>query len=187
MSPHTLALPNNPMSAEEFAVKYERGYSELIGGIPHIGREPSGRRGQLCAEFVLRIGNCVEEQRLGHVMCNNVHILTKRNPDSVRAPEICYFSFERLPPGPAPKEFTELVPDLVVEMRLPTQPIWDYIRKSWEYLDAGVKVVLVCDVASSMIGVFRNEEWPQRFHIGDVLALPDVLPGFAVPVKQFFE
>jgi hypothetical protein len=32
-----------------------------------------------------------------------------------------------------------------------------------------------------------NDELPQRFHNGDELTLPDVLPGFAVPVRRFFE
>jgi len=48
-------------------------------------------------------------------------------------------------------------------------------------------VVLVLDPPSASALVFRENEPPQRFSIGDELTISDILPGFAVPVKRFFE
>ncbi|VTT98129.1 unnamed protein product [Gemmataceae bacterium] len=48
-------------------------------------------------------------------------------------------------------------------------------------------VVLVLDPETESLAVFRENEFPIRMHNGDELALPDVLPGFAVKVKAFFE
>ena len=58
--------------------------------------------------------------------------------------------------------------------------------KATEYLDAGVKVVVILDPQTDSAGVFRPDELPQRFHNGDELKLDDILPGFAVPVARFF-
>ena len=35
--------------------------------------------------------------------------------------------------------------------------------------------------------VHQGDEFPRVLHNGDELILPDVLPGFSVPVKRFFE
>ncbi|HEY2911494.1 MAG TPA: hypothetical protein VGI99_14680 [Gemmataceae bacterium] len=44
------------------------------------------------------------------------------------------------------------------------------------------------DPAIEAATIYReSEDIPRRFSNGDDLALPDVLPGFAVAVRQFFE
>jgi Uma2 family endonuclease len=58
--------------------------------------------------------------------------------------------------------------------------------KAAEYLNAGVNVVLVIDPQVESVAVFRRDENPQRYHNGDELTLPDILPGFAVRVREFF-
>jgi hypothetical protein len=45
----------------------------------------------------------------------------------------------------------------------------------------------VLDPELESAAVFRADEYPMRFHHGDEVTIPDVLPGFAVPVKRFFE
>ena len=35
--------------------------------------------------------------------------------------------------------------------------------------------------------VYRNDEFQQVFDNGDELKLPDILPGFSVPVRKLFE
>ena len=49
-----------------------------------------------------------------------------------------------------------------------------------------VRVAVVFDPPTESVGVFRPWELPQRFSNGDDLKLADVLPGFSVPVRQFF-
>ena len=49
-------------------------------------------------------------------------------------------------------------------------------------------VVLVLDPAIEAVTIYREtEDIPQRFSNGDELTLPDLLPGFTVPVRKFFE
>ncbi len=37
------------------------------------------------------------------------------------------------------------------------------------------------------ISIHRKNEIDVRFHNGDTVTIPDILPGFAEPVKAFFE
>ena len=79
------------------------------------------------------------------------------------------------------------MPDLVFEV-LSTSDRWaDVLAKMTEYLNAGVTVVCIVDPKSLTVMVYRGDELPQTFDNGDILTIPDVLPGFQVPVRQFFE
>jgi Uma2 family endonuclease len=56
-----------------------------------------------------------------------------------------------------------------------------------EYLKAGVRVVVILDPSTTSASVYRDaEEFRQILHNGDPLTLPDVLPGFSVPVSRLF-
>ena len=59
--------------------------------------------------------------------------------------------------------------------------------KIGEYLNAGVGVVLLLDPKSAAVTVYRQDELQQLLHNSDELTLPDVLPGFSVPIAKFFE
>lgn len=95
-------------------------------------------------------------------------------------------SYARMPKGPIP-EGPLPAPDLVIEVRSPSDRIPQLSAKATEYLEASVTVVVVIDPGTESLAVFRENEFPIRMHNSDELALPDVLPGFAVPVAQFFE
>ena len=72
-------------------------------------------------------------------------------------------------------------------MRSPTDRWGDIFAKVGEYLQAGVRAVVVFDPTTATASVYRPDELQQIFDNGDELTLPDVLPGFAVPVKKSFE
>jgi Uma2 family endonuclease len=58
--------------------------------------------------------------------------------------------------------------------------------KAAEFLSAGVSVACVVDPDSRSVQVFRDDS-QQKLQGDDELTLPDVLPGFSVPVRRFFE
>ena len=55
-----------------------------------------------------------------------------------------------------------------------------------EYLNAGVAVVLVVDAESETVRANRSEGDPEIFQRDDALTLPDILPGFTMPVARLF-
>jgi Uma2 family endonuclease len=86
-----------------------------------------------------------------------------------------------VPAGPL-----EFPPALVVEVRSPSDSVRQMTDKTNEYLDAGVTVVIVLDPLTDSAAACRPGEWPQRYHNGHELKIPDFLPEFAVPIKKIF-
>ncbi len=99
---------------------------------------------------------------------------------------MCFFSYERLPRGTVLEGLLPVSPDLVVEMRSPTDRWTAVFAKVIEYLESGFRVVVVLDGATASASVYRADELQQVFHNGDDLTLPDVLPGFPVAVNRLF-
>ena len=111
----------------------------------------------------------------------------RRGPDTVRGSDILFISYGRLPKGEVPDGLLDVVPELVFEVRSPSDLWTDMIAKMLEYLAAGVSVVVILDPKTKSASVFRPDDRPDIFEATDTLIVADVLPGFAIPVRTFFE
>jgi Uma2 family endonuclease len=162
---------------------------ELVRGQVVRYPMPGGPHGYICNNASLIITLFVREHQLGRVFSNDTFTRTrlKETTDSVRGPDVAFVSFARMPKGPIPAGPLPCAPDLVVEVRSPTDRISQLTAKASEYLDAGTTVVIVLDPETESLAVFRENELPIRMHNSDQLTLPDVLPGFKVEAKKFFE
>ena len=147
---------------------------------------PAPRHGEIWSKVTILVGSHVLEHHLGRVVGNDSGILTEHNPDTVRGADVAFYSYARVPPGPLPQGYLDVVPELVFEVRSPTDRWVRVLRKVTEYLDAGVLVVCVLDQVSESLQVFRADEVPQKLHGDEELRLPDILGEFAVPVQRFF-
>ena len=74
-----------------------------------------------------------------------------------------------------------------MEVRSPSDRWPMVFAKIAEYLDAGVLAVLVLDDDSRTALLAMADQPPRRLGPDDELTIPEVLPGFAVPVRRFFE
>ena len=99
---------------------------------------------------------------------------------------MAYYSFERVPKGPLPKGYWP-APDLVFEVRSPSDRLSDMYGKVGEYRNAGVKVVCLVDPDKATVIVYPGEEFHRMLGANDELTLPEVLPDFRVPVRRLFE
>ena len=148
---------------------------------------PAPRHGQICAKVVRLIGNFADENHLGHVVSNDSGVRTERGPDTVRGGDVAFYSYARIPSGPLPQGYLPVVPELIFEVRSPTDRWSAILAKVAEYLSAGVTVVCVLDQTTERCHVYRNEEEMQTFSSDRELTLPDVLPELHLPVRRFFE
>jgi Uma2 family endonuclease len=187
MSPTVPATVPALMTAEEFARRHGGDRVELIRGQVRELPMPFPRHGKVCFTLARLIGNHAAEHDAGHVMTNDSFVPTRRAPDTVRGADICFYSYERLPKGPVPEGLLPVPPDLVVEVRSPNDRWVEIFAKVTEYLEAGVRVAVVLDPATATASVYRPDELQQIFDNGDELVIPDVLPGFGVPVRSLFE
>jgi Uma2 family endonuclease len=175
------------LTAVEFTARHGGEYVELIEGQLRKLPMPFPKHGRICLLIGRWMDEHAEKHDLGRVVANDSFVQTHANPDTVRGADIAYYSFERLARGRLPDGLLPVVPDLVVEARSPSERWTDLFAKVVEYLQAGVRVVIVLDQQTATASVYRPDELQQIFHNGDLLVVPEVLPGFSVPVQRCFE
>jgi hypothetical protein len=79
-------------------------------------------------------------------------------------------------------------PAVVFDHRRPGELTSKVLLRVGGYLNTGVTAVVVLEPRQRAAGVYNQElGFAGRVTNGDELTLPDVLPGFAVPVRRFFE
>jgi Uma2 family endonuclease len=149
---------------------------------------PHAEHGYVSSNVVGVLGAFIRGNDLGRGFSCDTFIRTKIDPPSCRGADYCFVSYSKLPKGQRiPEGPLVVAPELVVEVRSPSDRPGSVNEKVDEYIAAGVAVVIVLDPETESLAVHRKDELPIRMHNGDELTLPDVLPGFAVRISQFFE
>jgi Uma2 family endonuclease len=145
-----------------------------------------GRAVCIKAGFLLMLFE--QQKQTGRALGNDTLIRTGSNPDTFRGADVCFISYDRLPKDqPTPKGPLEVAPELVIEVKSPTDRNSHVLAKVSDYLTAGVKAVVVLESAKAIGTLYRETSAPQVLTSEEQLTLPDVLPGFSVPIREFFE
>ena len=113
-------------------------------------------------------------------------IVLERGPDTVRAPDVAYFSPERLPPETDITRFLDAVPDLAVEIVSPSNRPSEIREKAEMWTSFGARLVWVVWPETMTVDVYRPEESVVTLGAEDTLTGEDVLPEFSCPVREVF-
>lgn len=179
--------PPNPalMTAEEFARRSALGHSEeLVRGKAVPMPRPDPRHDQIRDKAARLFGNFLEEYDPGHVLSKGAAVITERGPDTVRRADLAFSSSTPSPKGSA---HGLEVPKLVVEVVSPGERWPKVLAKVAEYLEAGVTVVLVLTDDPPQARLFRADGTVRNLGPDDELTIPDLLPEFSAPVREFFD
>jgi Uma2 family endonuclease len=178
------------MTAEEFGRKHAGEHVEYINGevkeVPMAG----GKHGKICYRAGAVNGQFVDANQLGHMFTNDtfVKVPTRDDPERVYGADVCFISYERLPKdAEVPDGVLPVTPNLVVEVRSPTDTWTKVFGKVVDYLGVGVPVVLLIDPNTRTASVYGEPFGQRTFNSTETLTIPEVLPGFAAEVKKFFE
>jgi Uma2 family endonuclease len=184
----TAQLAERLITAKEFLLMDDGTPSELVRGRIVKMNVPAPRHGHFCSRIARWLGVFAEDENdLGRVMTNDAGVITEHDPDSVRGPDVSYYSYKRLPKGPLPEGYLDVVPDAAFEVRSPSDRWSATQAKVTELLNAGVQVVCVLDPRHESVTVWDQDGPPHTLHKGDTLTLPTVLPGFELPIARLFE
>ncbi len=85
------------VSAEVFARMPQREDGtllELVEGVIITMPPPSFAHGVCCNRIGRKVGNFVEDHSLGFVTNNDSGVIVARNPDTVRSPDVAFWSRE---------------------------------------------------------------------------------------------
>ena len=161
--------------------RYELIRGELIT-MPPTSHNP----GRVAMRIGRRIGNFVEERDLGHDVGADTGIHIERDPDTVRAPDHAFISYERMAEPPSLPGYADVIPDLVVEMVSPGDRQPDIDAKTQMWLDAGVRLALVVYPEAEEVYAHHDDGSVARYGMGDTVVGDPVLPGFTCPVADIF-
>jgi Uma2 family endonuclease len=176
------------LTAEEFASlpqPKDGSREELVRGVVITTPPPRFRHGK----YQLRIGSLLDQfvrpRRIGQVVVET-GVITERDPDSVRGPDVAYWSVERLPLDQEVEVYPEVPADLCVEILSPDDTRAQREAKVREYLVCGVRMVWYVDPATQTVTVYRPGQAERRLTTTDTLSGEDVLPGFSCGVAELF-
>ncbi len=155
---------------------------ELVDGKITV-MSPSGYESdEVAFRFGRRLADWVEPNRIGRVTGSSAGFTL---PDSnTRAPDVSFVRAERL--RRAPRSFAQLAPDLMVEVKSPSDSLADLEQKIANFLQQGTAVGILVNPEDRTLKVFRAGEADVTLQDGESLTLPDLLPGWSVALSELW-
>ncbi|NEP14232.1 MAG: Uma2 family endonuclease [Symploca sp. SIO1A3] len=155
---------------------------ELVDGNITI-MSPSGYESdEVAAEVVAQLRNWVRPRKLGRITASSAGF---ELPNSdVRAPDVSFVLAERM--RRTSRSFAELAPDLMVEVKSPTDSLPALRKKIQNFLSQGTKVGILINPDRHSVEIYRPGEEVVVLGDGDVLTVRDLLPGFEVAVSDLW-
>ena len=175
------------LTAEELLRLSSAGHRyELVKGGLYEMPPAGGRHGSVAMRIGILLGAHVMANRLGEVFAAETGYILRRDPDTVRAPDVSFIASDRLPPGELPAGYLEIMPDLAVEVLSPNDRPNEVRDKVEDWLRAGVTLVWVIYPTSRSATVYRSMDDVQELSEDDSLDGEQVVPGFSCSVGDLF-
>jgi Uma2 family endonuclease len=169
-------LPNPPDGSKQ----------ELVRGEIVTMPPPGFRHGTTQAKAAFLLLTYANSVRPGHVTVES-GVITETGPDTVRGPDVSYWSYERMPKDDVPLVYANLAPDVVVEVRSPSNTDEKLTKKVREYFAGGARLVWIADPADRTVIVYRQPGDGRVLWDDATLTGEDVLPGFTCKVSALFD
>lgn len=155
---------------------------ELVKG-NIIVMSPSGYESdKVAAAMIGELHNWVRPRKLGRTAASSAGF---RLPNSdLRVSDASFVLAERL--RCSPKSFAQLAPDLTVEVKSPSDNLEELRAKIKEFLSLGTKVGILLNPDERIVEVYNFGQEAIILHDGDVLTVPELLPGWKVPIADLW-
>jgi Uma2 family endonuclease len=137
---------------------------------------------EIGAELVRLLLNWVKPRKLGRVFeSSGGFILPNSN---LTAPDVSFVAADRL--KQSKRYFAELVPDLVVEIKSQSDRIKPLREKLLSFIELGAKVGILIDPDKRTVTIYTPTAEPVILRDGDMISIPELLPGWEVPVAELW-
>jgi Uma2 family endonuclease len=174
-------------AVEEDLLKYVAGgrmLCELVDGV--LVEKPMGfYESILAAVLIGHLRAFVQARDLGVVISPDGAMCLERG--LVRSPDIGFLSWSRFPGRKIPREpIPAIAPDLAVEVLSKGNTEPEMQRKLREYFRSGARLVWYADPRALTVRVYTSPEKVTLLDENGTLDGGDVLPGFSLPIRQWF-
>ena len=185
---HTTVLGTEPITADQLLEMYAKGMrGELIRGVFCPTMAAGVRHGEIVMKLGRLLGNVIADAGSGRIMGSDSGVRVESNPDTVREPDIAYFSYERLPRDQDVPGYAEVPPNLVAEIGSPSDTSRELFDKARMWITAGVDLVWVLWPETKVIEVHRPNQPAATLYETDTLTAEGILPQLSIPVADIFE
>jgi len=161
---------------------------ELIDG-ELLTMAPAGNEHGFVADVISgEVYVYLKSNKIGIGFAAETGFYTRGDNKTVRALDYAFVSHAKVPEDGLPKGFSDIVPDLVVEVVSPNDSASYMEQKTLEWLEFGVRLVWVIFPDSQRVHIYQQgERNPTILNAGDTLTGDSVLPGFELLVRKLFE
>jgi Uma2 family endonuclease len=176
------------LTAEEFFAlpdPKDGSKQELVRGKVVTMPSPGVEHGEVQVNVAFVIKTFLKQNPIGRVATESGTV-TERKPDTVRGPDVSYYSKERLPLDKRVVGYHDEVPDLCVEIVSPSNSLKQLKAKAKEYLVAGVRLVWIVDPEDRNVTIVVDPLESCTLEADATLDGGDVLPGFSCKVSELF-
>jgi Uma2 family endonuclease len=164
---------------DDDSVRTELDEGELITMPP-----ASEEHGGLEAEISGILREFVKRHRLGKVYCSSAGFRLKE--DTMRAPDVSFVRSARVASVKS-KGFAKGAPDLAIEIFSPSDNVRQLMRKVKQYFAAGTHTVWIVYPDREEVQILEATGTDRLLQGDDPIEAPEPLPGFSVPISEFFE
>jgi len=182
------ATPPKLLTAEEFlTADLGDGVFELVRG--EVISLPPARpnHGLICATIAYILTDFGRRTGIGYVMTNDSAVVTERDPDTVRGPDLSFYREDRWPRSQVGESLPPVSPALVVEVYSPGNRRGQVLQKVDEYLQVGIPLVWVVYPKNRTLSIYRAlDEPPVVLQASDCIEGLEDFPGFSCLVADFF-
>ena len=175
------------LTADDLLRSYSEGVrGELIRGVLCETMPTGQEHGEIAALLTAELVVFARDRALGRITTSDAGVWLERDPDTVREPDIAFFSAAKVPPGLRVTGYSETVPDLVVEIASPSDSRREVHDKAHMWLNHGVRLVWIVQPETRSVDVYRPDGEIATLGEQDILDGLDVLPGFTCNVSAVF-
>jgi len=161
-------------------VRYELDEGELVS-MPF----PTPFHNNVAGEIYIALRSFARSSLLGHVFPSDTGYVLSREQATVRGPDVSFVTAHRYRSIDLKRDI-EGAPDLAIEVVSPSETAADLHKKIGQYLSAGSHLVWIVYPDSREIEVHDRNFSIRLFRENDTLVAPDLLPGFAIQVRELF-
>lgn len=123
--------------------------------------------------------------KLGTVFMSKMGYRLQSDDRTWIEPDVSFLRNDRLKSSLG-KDYVDGAPDLAVEVISPSESAQDVEDKIEAYLLKGAHAVVVVYPKKSTVKVFQADGTARALRPGDTLTLPELLPGWELPVNEIF-
>lgn len=160
---------------------------ELVAGRLRMMSPAGGRHGRIAHKAGMLLGMHVLQARCGVVYAAETGFVLRRDPDTVRAPDVAYVSNAKAAVIVDDAGYVPCAPDLAIEVISPRDAFSQVEEKALDWLAAGTRLVLLIDPHARHVHAYRSLQDIAIFSDDAEIDAADVVPGWRLIVRELFD